>query len=164
MNTASILNFINTNIKTLRPLVKDLESNMAKLEVIRVEQAKIGGSILAASEWISDAEYSDGLPITEDKYAWTMSEEDFTKYYTARYELYKQSDVIRNLIPNIDEIGPDVCIQWLFNGKVLELSKTLLSLFDANVSGGNLSDCYDLEKRDSIIKAICEAVKAYCKP
>lgn len=163
MNTATILNFINTNIKTLRPLVKSIEENKANLEAVKAEKARLGNTILAASEWLSDAEYDDAERITEDQYAWTMNEQDFTKYYTARYELLKQSDIINKLIPNIATIGPDICTDWIFQSKVISETKLLLEMFDKG-NDSNLANEYNIKRREELVKAICEAVKAYCKP
>lgn len=157
--TAKILVFIDNNIKSLRPLVNELCINQDKLAFVREEQKRIGANILKTHDWYSEDENERVL---EDKYAWTLDEKTFEQYCIERYDQMKESEVIRKLIPQIDSLDYNTCLEWLFNEKVIKLSNKLLETFDAGV-GTITAQEYDMTRRYEIVKSICTAVKMHCK-
>lgn len=158
ISVAKIQKFIDSNIKTLRPLVKELKHNQECLNQVREELSRIGSEILGASEWLSDM---DNVRVLEDKHAWTLTDYAFADYSKIRYEKLKESEVIRNVIPNIDEIGHDTCVSWIFNQHIIRLSNELLSKFDDAI-GTKTSKEYSISRRNDIIETICSAIEHQC--
>ena len=158
--TGQFLDFINSNIRVLRPLVNKVVMNRDYLQLIREAQKQVGDNILKKSEWFCEDE---NKRILSDKDAWQLSESDFEGYCKIRYEGFKENEVIRKLIPSIDTIGFNTCIEWIFNGEYIKFSKELLEMFDTNL-GTRMQDEYDMDKRRELVNSVCSAVKAYCKP